>query len=82
MASQFANSGASSETKSEAYKTPSISELSSKLDKAVSEVKAKKETLDKALALVEKANSDYGIAVSEAQRIKMELNDELAKILP
>jgi hypothetical protein len=73
---------AKSEVKSAPDKTLTFNELSSKLDKAVADVKQKKEVLDKALTSVEKANAEYGVAVLEATNAKTQLNEELAKVLP
>lgn len=63
-------------------KEPTVSEVSAKMDKALAEVNAKKAVVDKARVVLEKANEEYGVAVTAAIKVKIELNEAVAKVLP
>jgi endonuclease V-like protein UPF0215 family len=60
----------------------SFSEISAALEKVLSDVSEKKEILEKASESVRVASQEYEKAVGNAQALRAQLSDELAKLLP
>jgi hypothetical protein len=60
-----------------AVATPSFTDISTQLAKAVDDIYAKKVALDRAIEVVQKANNEYDKAVNDAKELKNQMQNIL-----